>query len=252
MDSSKQFVCETCDFHATNKYRLEYHMKTKRHRQITEKKSKEKQIQEQIQEEPNPPHNIKQAKPIAIAPELHPETDFFTELNTNYRQAMNYSEFIKCIKFNSYDFVASIMDLKILYSNGWTKMNEIIYTLFLNILLEIPYEKRPIHIFKTPESYTHDVWYIKENDEWRQLNGVDPNDPIQFTHEYTCEVYHLIIKPMLLYMKQSWLYYSPNLECKKSRIVYALCGQMLCKYDTMFEQIYPKIPASIKDILIKS
>ncbi|NBX71336.1 hypothetical protein EBQ91_00270 [bacterium] len=271
MDSSKQFVCEICDFHTTTANRLEFHMKTKKHQKMIEKNATKESPQEPIEDtpqEPATPQKKKLEKPIAIATELHPETDFLTELNTNYTQSMNYSYFIKNLKFDSYKYVLSILDIKSLFCNKWKKMYQILYSIFVNIILVIPYERRPIHIFKTPDSHTSYIWYIKENNKWYQLNGVSPNHRIKMAHEYTPEVYYLIIKPMLLKFKNAWLNHAQNLyvvlkpgtvekpippeNLKEKRFTYALCGQILCKYDTIFERMYPKIPESIKDILIKN
>ena len=157
---------------------------------------------------------------------------------------------MNAIKINNYNIFEPIGEQRILQFDKYTDVIVFLYTIFLVTMEDIPDDKKPIHIYKRHKCLQEDIWYIKENGKWYEINGVDHDSNTKNTHILTSEVYFLIIKPILLKCRHAWFNQLPNLKTEADKQKHALYSQIICKYETIFDRMHPKVPRSIVDFIV--
>jgi len=241
--NKQNFICETCNFHATNKYRFEYHMKSKRHRQIS---AKSQQITSTSQSNEVPvtttqetiPENkyCKYHLPKRISADLSftgflddkdifyklvkSKSDISSYLDIIYDQAMNYNEFILYLQID-YNDIKELKDIEPRMLINY-KFTDIMYKILFKYLNKFPIDKRPIHFHNslnnnlTSEnnenwnicSENNTNWYIRENDKWRKLDTryYIPTVDMMMKNsiKLTSEFYNHIMRPLLIQCICSW------------------------------------------------
>lgn len=238
MDKQK-FVCDSCNFQAKTKYRFEYHMKTKRHKQIVEKNAKVLQLHhtQNFVKDTLIDHPIKNTSydedqldsdffhdNNALFKLFNTKSDISEYLNIIYDQAVNYNEFVNRVFVNHSDII-EIRDIRP-FSVINHKFVKLMYKILFKYMNELPIEKRPVHLHKTickkfGRSRSIENWYIREQNKWRKL---DPNICIGTLDEYcrtepslNAEFYDKIMRPLLIQCIFLWTIrcINPNSESDK-------------------------------------
>jgi len=104
---------------------------------------------------------LKELIPNMNKPTIHNEYNIKMILNTDYKDAINLSEFIGSLKFDNQDINHTIKNG---YVNG-------ISNIFIKGLQELEMKQRPIHCMHL----NNEMFYVKENNIWDVENPDNPN-----------------------------------------------------------------------------
>ena len=222
--SDPQLYCEKCNFHATNKYRYENHLKSKKH--LAKKntspvvESSDKPCEETISE----------AMSSDEPPKSNQEYDeLYTFIHEACEQALDCTECIKRMKL-TYEDLREFTSPELLKTSGIKMCNFLnsMIKIFKNETNKLPINMRPLFACnkmntngEEPNIEKDIIMFLKVNGEWEMMDDGD----VIFDR-----LVKVIVKPIILKCIETWLHSIVNIKSDVDIHDYIVCGMVLNTY----------------------